>query len=584
MKQKNANRQWTIFQRFLLGLPVLGLVACTGVVEPPATGVEPPGAGAQPPGAQIGSPDAGVAPGVTPGVAPSSDAGVPTLTACVNASAGAPFPVPLQRLNTAQYQSIVSELFGPTITMQNAFPAPLTGYPYTTYSGANPMGEGQTQAVLEAAESVAMQVADIVPACTSVAAETSCATSYLTALTSRAFRRPATSDELKVVLGTYSRARVTVSYQESVAVAVETILQMPQFLYVLETQPTTALSPPTVLTGAELAQRMALLYWNGLPDKLLLDAAQSGALADPNNRFAQAQRMMLDPRASAVFSDFLRQWMTIKGFKADVHAPDLQVALDEEMRRDIDYALSIDNGLQELVASNRTYMNSVLEKFYGVPAKSTGPSDWHQVDVTSAQRVGILTSPILLAKFAHGQIPSPILRGKFVRMMLMCDDIAPPPPGALATQDTLTPVGASIREQSQARLQSSTCGGCHTMMDPIGFSFSAFDGTGKYVPSVAGQPVDTAGHIASGSDLGGDFNGVRQLGDKLARSPKVQACMAAQWLRYSFGVKETNADQCAVAALTVRFSQKNNSLLSLFAGLSALDSFAKRSALPEITP
>ena len=479
--------------------------------------------------------------------------------------------MPLQRINDTQYGDIIAELFGPTVMVQSAFPAPLSGYPYTTYSGANPMGEEQVKAAFDAAESVAMQVADLVPACAS--GETACATDYLGKLAARALRRPASADESAVLLAAYTGARKTMSYQESVAIGVETLLQMPQFLYVLENQPAPpALSNP--LSGSELAQRMALLYWNGLPDQNLLDAAASGALADPANRTTQAKRMLEDPRAHAVLVDFLRQWMTIRGFRADVHAPDVQDALDEEMRRDIDQAFAAGDGLLDLLTSRETYVNSVLETFYGLPATSKGPTDWHKVQMDPNQRVGILTHPILLAKFAHGQTASPIFRGKFVRTMLMCDEISPPPPGAQATQLMLAPAGASIRQQSQVRLDNAVCGTCHRLMDPIGFGFSAFDGVGHYAPNAGGMPADVSGHISSDSDLDGDFSGVRALGEKLAKSPKVQACLATQWMRYAFGTGGSSAEPCAVASLADRFAKEGNSLTALFAEVSALDAFA----------
>ncbi|MBC8131354.1 MAG: DUF1588 domain-containing protein [Deltaproteobacteria bacterium] len=544
--------------------------ACVGVVDPVAAPANPndPGNPGNP--GDPGNP---------------SDPNVPPVVAvCADPTVLSPLAVPMQRINDAQYKSIIADLFDSKVTVQTAFPPPISGYLYTTYSAANPMGEGQSQAVLEAAEAVALQVADIVPACASVSAEPTCATTYLKTLASRAFRHPATADEMTIISGAYARARATLSYQESVAIGVVMILQMPQFLYVLETQPTAPGAATTTLTGPELAQRMALLYWNALPDQTLLDAAQSGALADPNNRLAQAQRMLQDARAHVVFSDFLRQWMRVKDFRADVHAADVQAALDEQLRRDIDQALAAEDGLRELVTSQRTFVNSVLEKFYGLPAQSSGPNDWRQVDLDAERRVGILTHPLLLARFAHGATASPILRGMFVRVMLMCDDISPPPPGAQAAQATLSSDGATVREQSQARIDSASCGGCHKLMDPIGFGFSAFDGIGKYVPSVGGQDVDVMGHIASASDLGGEFAGVRALGDKLAQSPKVQACLSSQWMRYAFGTKETGADQCTVEALAARFGQQNNSLKGLFAGISALDSFAQRRAVPEVSP
>ena len=237
--------------------------------------------------------------------------GGPSGAACANPGSG-PYAVPLQRINDTQYGDIIAELFGPTVMVESTFPPPLSGYPYTTYSGANPMGEEQVKAAFDAAESVAMQVADLVPACAS--GETACATDYLGKLAARALRRPASAEESAVLLAAYSGARKTMSYQESVAIGVETLLQMPQFLYVLENQPT----PPSAVDaplrigsrptdGAPLLERVARSN--------LLDAAASGALADPANRTTQAKRMLEDPRAHTVLVDFLRQWMTIRGFR-----------------------------------------------------------------------------------------------------------------------------------------------------------------------------------------------------------------------------------------------------------------------------
>jgi hypothetical protein len=471
---------------------------------------------------------------ITPGGSgnPGGDPGDPGdpstqfAVSCPSNTPVTPLAVPLQRLNDLQYSSIVAQLFGGRVMVTTVFPPPLTGYLYSTYSGANPMGEAQTQAALEAAEAVAMQVADIVPGCSTVSAETSCATTYLKDLATRAFRRPATAADMTPILAAYSAARPKLSYAESVAMGVETLLQMPQFLYILEDQPTAPGAAATTLTGLELAQRMALLYWNALPDQTLLDAAESGGLANASDRLAQAERMLQDPRAHGVLSDFLLQWMKVKDFHADTHSAEIQAALDEEMRRDIDHALAADNGLDDLIASKQTFVNNVLEKFYGLPEESRGPTDWRLADMDAEQRVGILTHPLLMAKFAHGQTPSPILRGKFVRVMLMCDDLSGPPPGAQAIQDELTPTGATVQEQSQARLDNATCGACHKFMDPIGFGFSAFDGMGRYVPTAGGQDVDVTGHVESTSDLVGDFRGARELGDKLSKSPKVQACLS----------------------------------------------------------
>ncbi|HVX93414.1 MAG TPA: DUF1592 domain-containing protein [Polyangia bacterium] len=579
----SGERRVTNHATFAVGLSLIlaGFAgAMTAGCQGRIIGASPSTSGVQTPSGAGGSSSS---PGGAGGATSSGAGGsTPSNTVCANGDA-MPITVPIQRINDTQWNTVVGQLFGASVAnaaSAAAFPAPSTSYLYTTYSAGNPTGEGESQAILEAAEAVALQVVDTVPACSGD--ETACANSYLKNLATRAFRRAPTTDELALVTGAYTHARPSMSYAESVGVGVETILQMPQFLYLLEDQPSSTTAAPIALTGPQIAQRMALLYWNGLPDDALTQAATKGELANATNRLTQAQRMLNDPRAKPAMEGFLRQWLTLQGFADTLHAPDVNAALVEALARDIDDALDAPSGLTALITSSRTWVNSTLETFYGIPAKSTGPADWHTVDLDPNQRVGLLTNPLLMTRDAHGvDAQSPILRGKFVRLMLMCDSIPSPPANAQALQSTISAPGASIREQSQARLNSSGCGPCHTQMDPIGFGFSAFDGLGRYVPTVGGMPVDVSGNVVSSSELGGNFMGVRELGNKLAQSAKVQACLATQWMRYSFGETETGAMSCQIQSLANRFKQQGYSLKALFAQLTALDGFVMRSAAAE---
>ena len=484
----------------------------------------------------------------------------------------APLLVPMQRITAPQFEQVMTELFGEGLDFGAQFPAPLAGYAYSTYSAANPVADGQVKTIMEAAEAIAMQVADRIPACSGD--ETACASDYLTDLATRALRRAPTAEELTILMDLYSGSRAEMDQPESVSVAVFGLLQMPQFLYLLENQPDDA--EPITLDGQEIAQRMALLYWNGLPDDELAAAAESGALADPETRRSHAARMLADARSKPVLTNFMREWMMVKGFVSDQHSPELSAALDEELRRNLDAALASDDGLRELLTSNRTWVNSELEDFYGLPSESSGPDDWHEAELDPAQRVGVLTHPVLMSKFAHGDKASLILRGKLVRLSLLCTDINPPPQGAQEAQAELTPENATPEEQSQARLDSETCGGCHVLMDPIGRGFSAFDGAGRFQPDVAGDAV--AGSIYPPSDLEGDFNGPRELGEKLAGSEEVRACFARQWLRYSFGKKETLDEKCSTEMIAEAMSAESNSLYDIFASMAAAPAFVDRAS------
>jgi hypothetical protein len=484
----------------------------------------------------------------------------------------APLLVPMQRITAPQFEQVMTELFGEGLDFSAPFPAPLAGYAYSTYSAANPVADGQVKPIMEAVEAIAMQAVDRVPACSGD--ETACASDYLGDLATRALRRAPTAEESAILMSLYSGSRPEMEYAEGVGVAVFGLLQMPQFLYLLENAPTN--TEPTTLDGQEIAQRMALLYWNGLPDDELLAAAESGALDDAETRRSHATRMLADARVKPVLTSFMREWMMVKGFVSDQHSPELAAALDLELGRNLDDALAAEDGLSALLTSNHTWVNSELEEFYGLPSKSSGPDDWYEAELDPAERVGVLTHPVLMSKFAHGDKASLILRGKFVRLSLLCTDINPPPQGAQQAQADLTPENATPEEQSQARLDSESCGGCHVLMDPIGRGFSAFDGAGRFQPDVGGDAV--AGNIYPPSDLEGTFNGPRELGEKLAGSEEVRACFARQWLRYSLGKSETLDEKCSTELISEAMSADSSSLIDIFASMAAAPAFVDRAS------
>ncbi len=478
------------------------------------------------------------------------------------------FDVAMYRINADQYARAVHDLFGDQVVVDATFPSPLQGYLFSTYTEANPTATAQVRPIMDAAESVAMQVVDLVPACDGD--EAACAETYLRELASRAFRRPATDDEVAILTGLYTGARAESDHAEAVGIAVFGLLQMPQFLYLMEEQPTEGTS---ALTSEEIAQRMAMLYWNGLPDETLLAAD----LTDPEVRREQTERLVADDKATAAIGGFLYEWMKVKDWRSGEHTPEQQAALLEEMNRLLADALRSPDGMTELLTGTHTYVNSVLEDFYGLPTVSSGPDDWREVDLDPEQRVGILTHPLLMSRFAHGNAASPILRGQFIRVNLLCQTIPAPPAGATDEQSSLTPEDATPREKAQARLDHPTCGSCHRLMDPIGFGFDAFDGAGRFVP----EGADVAGEITTHESLTGTFEGVRELGERLADNEDVRACFAKQWVRYALGRTEADAERCSANAFASALTEQSQTLTDLFVNFASSPAFLERAAAPE---
>jgi len=82
----------------------------------------------------------------------------------------------------------------------------------------------------------------------------------------------------------------------------------------------------------------------------------------------------------------------------------------------------------------------------------------------------------------------------------------------------------------------------------------------------------------SRSGLVGEFSGVRELGERLAGSSEVRACMATQFVRFSLGKTETAGETCSMDALSVSLAEESTALVDMFAALAGTPAFAERAS------
>ena len=63
------------------------------------------------------------------------------------------------------------------------------------------------------------------------------------------------------------------------------------------------------LSDVALASRLSFFLWSSIPDDELLDLAEAGQLSTPAVLEGQVQRMLADPRAKALVTNFTGQWL-----------------------------------------------------------------------------------------------------------------------------------------------------------------------------------------------------------------------------------------------------------------------------------
>jgi Protein of unknown function (DUF1592)/Protein of unknown function (DUF1588)/Protein of unknown function (DUF1587)/Protein of unknown function (DUF1595)/Protein of unknown function (DUF1585) len=503
---------------------------------------------------------------------------------------------PLRRLTRFEYQNAVRDLL-------NVDPSPAAELPADEITSSfdnnaavltvSALHAEKYVLVSEALAKKAVQDLNGLVGCDVAAqGEAACARAFAKKLGRRAFRRPTTEADEQSLMTAFEAGHTGGSYAEGIEVMLRAALQSPAFLYRLET--TSAADGTTQqvpLDAYEIATRLSFLIWSSIPDDALLDAAASGGLDSKAKVAEKARKMLAEPRARAAVSSFFEQWTGSRRLQVTTKSPtafpeftlELGSAMAAELPAFVEHVLwSGDRSLKTLLTAPVAFVNGPLAAAYGVAAPASSGTGLQRVDLPVAQdRSGILTQAGFLSVQAHPDQTSPVLRGKFVRSMLLCQPPSPPPPDIDITIPDVAEA-ATARERLSGHLAAgASCSGCHSLMDPIGLAFEHFDAMGRYRDTEGGAALDVSGEITGTNDasLAGSFVGVRAMAEKLAASGQVRACMATQWFRYAAGRSEAEADECSLTVMRDSFNSSSGDLLELIVATTQTDAFWFRSPI-----
>jgi hypothetical protein len=154
----------------------------------------------------------------------------------------------------------------------------------------------------------------------------------------------------------------------------------------------------------------------------------------------------------------------------------------------------------------------------------------------------------------------------------LCQKVPDPPPGLEIKPPEVDP-NVPTRERFIAHSQDPACSACHQMMDPIGFGFLNFDAIGEWHAEDGEFEADPRGELVF-TDVDGEFDGPRELAERLAGSNVVQTCLATQWLRYALGRPETEAERCAVDQLAAYFGTQQLNFEELIVAVASSAQFS----------
>jgi len=348
------------------------------------------------------------------------------------------------------------------------------------------------------------------------AQEPACARTILKALAHRAFRRPVTNADLQPLYGFYEKARATGDFENGIQAAIEAMLVSPEFLFRIEQDPRGALpGAPHRITDVELASRLSFFLWSTMPDDELLDLAERGGLSEPSALERQVRRMLDDPRADALVSNFAGQWLQLRTI-ATLRPDPVILPFDEALRQAfltettlfVSSIFREDRSLLDLLDGDYTFLNQRLAEHYGIPR--VYGSQFRRVTLTDPNRRGLLGQGSVLTVTSYPNRTSVVQRGKWILENLLGTPPPPPPPDVPELKAAPHGKPLSLREQMQEHRSNPTCAACHARMDPIGFALENYDAVGQWRTKDAGAPIDASGRLPDGTEFTGP-DGLRQL-------------------------------------------------------------------------
>jgi mono/diheme cytochrome c family protein len=349
------------------------------------------------------------------------------------------------------------------------------------------------------------------PSKRSAQAERACASKILSRLARRAYRQPITRAELDPILAFYDGGRRQGTFEAGVQRGLERILASPRFVFRVERDPDDVRpGTPYDLPDVELASRLSFFLWSSLPDDELLDVASRGRLSDPAMLERQVRRMLLDPRAAALVTNFAGQWLHLRNVRSVLPNSDefpdfddnLRLAFQRETELLLESLIREDRNVLDLLGADYTFVNERLARHYGIP--NVYGSRFRRVSVTDDARKGVLGHGSVLAVTSHAERTSPVLRGKWVLENLMGLPVPPPPPDVpqlKGNEEGQKP--RTLREQMAEHRANPVCASCHKVMDPVGFALENFDAVGAWRTHEPGGPIDASGQLADGSAVDG---------------------------------------------------------------------------------
>jgi hypothetical protein len=413
--------------------------------------------------------------------------------------------------------------------------------------------------------------------------EANCARQITENLATRAFRRPATEDEVARLLSLYEIGRSEGgNFDQGVVRLITAVLASPEFLYRSIKVPDNSEAP---ISDLELASRLSFFIWKTGPDAELLDLAVANRLSQQATLDAQVDRMLGDPKASSLVSSFALKWLRLNDLESVV--PDetvfpgfddaLYQDLSTEVRLFLESILLEDRNIFDMLTADHTFLNDRLANHYGI--EGVRGSQFRKFTLSDEARFGLLGKGAVLMGTSYGDRTSPVLRGAWVLERIMGTPPSPPPPNVESFPEVQEGEKATtVRARLEMHRANPTCNQCHGVIDPIGLALENFDATGVWRDEdlLAEEVLDVRTVMPNGVAL----NGPVELREELVRKPAMFAQVVTEkLLMYALGRELEYFDMPQVRAVVRNAANDDYRWSAIVKGIVGTDAFRMQEAV-----
>jgi Protein of unknown function (DUF1588) len=150
-----------------------------------------------------------------------------------------------------------------------------------------------------------------------------------------------------------------------------------------------------------------------------------------------------------------------------------------------------------------------------------------KVSLDPKQRSGVITHPYLLAAFSYQKSSSPIHRGVFLTRNIVGRALKPPPM-AMAFKDSDFAPDLTMRQKVEELTRPQACQGCHSVINPLGFSLEHYDAVGRFRTKDGDRAINSVSDYTTDDGAIVKLAGARDVAEFAVKSEHAQEAFIEQ--------------------------------------------------------